>query len=305
MQKDNNIFKELLEISELLVKMTRVNFVYDTPPGYFENLPDQIMARVKKELPLNSADAELKSLSPFLSQLDKKDPYIVPENYFFQFPTAMMEMIQSSSAADLDVNEELKGLSTLLGQADKKNPYATPPGYFSELPENLAGSLRAISFVKEELEHVSPLSAQLQNEKTYTVPEGYFDGLATQVLEKIKSQPSEARVIPMRKKRGWLRYAVAAAVTGITLTVGILIYQSPTKTVDDPAVGLTKVSDQEISNFLNNEVVPITEPAINNNTTASIDFGESDIKDMLGDVSDNELQQYVNEQAGSKDLQTN
>lgn len=305
MKKANDISKELLEISELLGKMTRVNFVYEVPEGYFENLPEHIMNRLMGIQSALQVGDELKVLSTLLSQSEKINPYKTPEGYFFQFPAEMMQILRSSSAPDLNAKEELEGLSPLLSQLDKKNPYTAPPGYFSELPENLAGSLGAVSFVKEELEHFSPLSDKLRNEKTYSVPEGYFDGLAAQVLAKIKSEPSEARLVPMRKKRTWMRYAVAATVTGITLTVGILIYQTPKKTVDDPAVGLTKVSDQEISNFLNNQVIPMTEAATNNNTTASIDFGENDIKEILGDVSDNELQQYMNEQAGGKDSQTN
>ncbi|PWT70278.1 MAG: hypothetical protein C5B59_20960 [Bacteroidetes bacterium] len=306
MEKTNDISKELLEISELLGKMTRINFVYQVPAGYFENLPEQLISRLRQMRSASQVTDELKDLSPLLNQLEKKNPYEVPENYFFQFPAEMMQVLQSMSAPDLDAKKELEGLSTLLSQADKKNPYETPPGYFTDLPENLAGALRAVSFVKEELKHASPLSDQLRNEKTYSVPEGYFDGLAAEVLEKIKSQPSKARIIPMKEKRSWLKYAVAAAITGTILTVGILTYQMQNKPADDPAIGLTKVSDKEIADFLKNQVMPMTEPSNNNNnTTASIDFGENDIKDLLGDVSDNELQDYMNEQAGTRDIQTN
>jgi len=41
------------------------------------------------------------------------------------------------------------------------------------------------------------------------------------------------------------------------------------------------------------------------NSIASLDLNDNDADDMLADVSDNELQQYVNDNYGTKELTTN
>jgi hypothetical protein len=42
-----------------------------------------------------------------------------------------------------------------------------------------------------------------------------------------------------------------------------------------------------------------------NNSTATLDMNEGDVKSFLGDVSDNDLQQYMEEHGKADDLATN
>jgi hypothetical protein len=67
--------------------------------------------------------------------------------------------------------------------------------------------------------------------------------------------------------------------------------------------GLHKVSDQEILNYLDDQNSILAEPVPNN--TATLDMNDSDIKTLLGDVPDGELQQYMEEHGRANDIATN
>jgi hypothetical protein len=63
------------------------------------------------------------------------------------------------------------------------------------------------------------------------------------------------------------------------------------------------VSDQEILNYLDDQNSILAEPVPNN--TATLDMNDSDIKTLLGDVPDGELQQYMEEHGRANDIATN
>ena len=304
MQNRKDISNELLEISQLMAEMEAPKNPFEVPAGYFESLPGRIMERIKTAYS-GELKNEIEALSPLLSRLEKNNvPYAVPDNYFENFPEKLLSRIKAEKAKD--VVEELSLLCPLLSQADKKNPFSTPDGYFNELSDNLVEGVKAIEFVKDELENISPLMGGLSKKNVYTVPIEYFDTLAENILQRIKRSEQTAKIISFKKSRPWLKYAVAAVLTGVILTIGFLTFNKQNKTTDDPVAGLAKVSDQEIANYMDNHDIPLTEIP-NNNNTPILDFNESDINDLLADVSDNELEQYQydNGQAGEKDLITN
>ena len=301
MQNRNDIFNELLGISRLMTEINSKNNLYEVPAGYFESFADTVMNRIKTT-DSNPAKNETESLSPVISGIDKKKSlYNVPENYFETFPEKILARIKAEQAKD--ASEELAMLSPLLSKAGKKTPFATPEGYFNELSDNLVSGAKAISFVKDELETVHPLMSDLKNKSTYTVPEEYFNHLADTILHKAKNQ-QPAKIVSFKKVKTFLKYSVAAAVTGMVITIGLLTFNTKT-TVEDPATGLLKISDQEITNYIDNHNSPLAEAANNNTATASLDFNDNDVSELLGDVPDNELEAYANDHTGPKELITN
>jgi hypothetical protein len=124
----------------------------------------------------------------------------------------------------------------------------------------------------------------------YEVPSGYFDNLSQQVLTRV--QP--AKVIPMVRRR-WMKLAVAAVLTGM-IALGGYFYaiRGGDQTVDgNPAVAgqLKGVSNQELDEFIN-----LTDITIGSNQTASNQAPvKTDVKRMLKDVSDNELESFLNQ----------
>jgi len=257
---------------------------YQVPDGYFEGLAEQILARVKAET------------LPSVLQEAKQNPYAVPEGYFEGLPSIILNRVKTEA---LNSNEEIEAISPLLSQLKNKQPFSIPAGYFNDLAENITDGAKAIDVVNEELENLSPLMNELKQKKAYQVPEGYFDGLAEQVLEKAKSQKS-AKVVSIGFTRKLIRYAAAAVVAGLMIMGGWFYFNTPfTGTTDaltkvENEVNNTKlVTDQALQEYVENQSSSI-DPVV---STVSADIDENDLKEMLADISDEELQAYV-EQSG-------
>jgi hypothetical protein len=116
------------------------------------------------------------------------------------------------------------------------------------------------------------------------------------------------------RARSWMKYAVAAALTGLLVTAGIRVYHrdkqpavasggTGTDVTNTNTNTLAKISDQEILNYLEDQNEPLAETATN--STATLDINDSDVKDFLGDVPDAELQKYADETGSSKYPLTN
>ena len=272
--------------------------VYQTPPGYFDTLADQVMNHIKTEQ-FSSKNEGQEDLPSLMNKDAKETPFSAPAGYFEGFAEKMMARIKTTEAGS--VSEELETLSPLLSRIDKKMPFSIPVGYFDDLAENMTAGTKAIEFVNEELENLSPMMSRLKNKNVYETPAGYFDGLANTVLAKIKQQPQQAKVISINKKRSWLKYAVAAAVIGVIATSSILFFNRTVSSGNDPIQNLSKVSDQEMMNYLENQTTPAIS-ADASNSIASADINEVNAKDLLSEIPDDELQQYIDEHANSKDL---
>ena len=293
MQNKDNILEELRLISEFVAAIPRgVPAPYIVPEGYFEGLAGKVRESI-------------------LAQ--KQNPYTVPQGYFGEFAGKLLARIKAGQSGD--TREELSVLSPLLDRIDKKVPFEVPEGYFSNLTGNVLSGVQAIGFVNDELENLSPLMTGLRNKTVYGTPEGYFDNLADSVLDKLQRQASPAtagmaRVISMTDRRSrtknWLRYSVAAVATGLILTIGWMGFHSnaPTVSSDLVANNLSKVSDQEILNYLENQNIPLAETMANSSAT-TLDFSDADVKNSLGNVSDDELKQYLDNNDGTKDPVTN
>ena len=244
---------------------------------------------------------ELKQISPLVAGIGPVNPYHAPEGYFSSFAQQLMERIRINS---LDAKQELESLSPLLSSISKQVPYELPENYFTDLSDQALVGAKAIEFVNVELENLSPLMSSLKSKNVYEVPEGYFDSLAQKILVEARKQ-RPAKVIAFRPVRKVMRYAVAALVIGIMAVGGWFLQQQPTV---DPSVtkiesGIQKASDEEILNFIQNDEAPAPLGEAILNTDGEMD--ESDIKAMLADISDNELEQFANESTDQNNTLSN
>ena len=296
MENNTEIANELREISPNTAVIGNKN-VFFVPAGYFEDLPRLILERVKNEPPLQAAD----TASPgylFPDGLNFNNLHKIPEDYFQEFPEKLMSRIRESEQ-DLAITGEDEGEFPLLNRIDRKMPFSVPPAYFEGLTGQLFAGAQAIDggYGKE-----TPLLVQgVENKTPYAVPEGYFDQFAGSVLDRVKKVPL-ARVVSLRRKN-WVRYAAAAVVIGVIGGAGLLFFnkQITLKHVD-PIQNLSEVSEQEMMNYLENQGSP-TVAVDTTNSFASIDLNnDTDPKDLLNDIPDNELQQYIDEHVSAKDL---
>ncbi|OQP66793.1 hypothetical protein A3860_00005, partial [Niastella vici] len=241
-------------------------------------------------------------------QQANNNPYEVPQGYFDNLPAAILKRVKATAADN--ASEELEILSPVLSQLGKKMPFSTPAGYFSELSENAVAGAQAIDFVNGALENLSPVMNSLKEIQVYEVPAGYFEQLPGQVLQAAKAQ-QPAKVVSMSFTRRVIRYAAAAVVAGLVVTAGWLYFgHTGVKPGGDEktvvaAADLDSISDDMLEKYLENQTAAPAETAIAAATPAVEELGANNMKDMLADVTDADLQQYLEKYSSEKNIQTN
>ncbi len=236
----------------------------------------------------NAIHTELRTLGSGLAGVEPVVPYRVPGGYFDAFPAIMLNLCKMTSVEHPD--EELALISPLLSKLPKAMPYTVPEGYFSESqPGNEADELPAVL-------------KGLNNKNTYRVPESYFNELPGIITT--RATKPEGKVVTGAFSRNIFKYAVAAVITGIALTTGYFVFEKrsdPQQLVSDTKLKekASQASDEDIINYLRNVPLPnVTDPAI----TGEFEIKDDAILELLADVTDEELQQYMQVQTGSKIL---
>lgn len=219
---------------------------------------------------------ELKELNSSLSAGSNGTPYYVPEGYFEGFAASVMSKINEAS---ISASDEISELSPLLAGLSKNNPYSVPSGYFSTSLETLPGIIS---------EEDSLILSFVEKDQPYEVPLGYFASFPDKVMEKVGDR--KTKVVSFGKQK-WMRLAVAAMVTGIIAISGITYFNrgSDVKAGNDPvAVEINKASTEELNAFITTtSVIPAEENSTAQNT--------ADVKELLEDVSDKELEAFLDQ----------
>lgn len=329
MNVKNDILEELRSLSALVATISHET-PYRAPEGYFLSFPSVVLERVQPSLIKTARDFQR------VAGLTTSKPltFNVPEGYFEGFAQQVLNRIKAGSGPSTGTGEE-EMLPAILIQARGINPYSVPEGYFDGL---------------------SPILAVLKDRNPYLVPAGYFNALADEISSKTREQRelshsmvaagadaadsngrlelseedngrSKARVIGLGKRMSWMKYAAAAVVAGLIVTVGWLRWHpaSPSATQTQLAAvvpsatpaeiikNLSRVSDAELQNYLVDQDTTLAQPVGNIGTMATADMDNSELLDMndtslktlLGDVSDGELKQYMDEHGGAGDIATN
>jgi hypothetical protein len=289
MEERNEISVELSALSAVVSGISRQT-PYRVPVGYFDQVPVTAISRVATQ----------------------SRTFQVPEGYFDGFAAQVLTRIKAGST-------ELSGsteLPPVFSRISRVTPYQVPEGYWEELSPLLAVLRDRPAYALPEgyFDELSPVLTVAHDRSTYGVPEGYFAGLAGQILEKVAEPVTAARVIPMERsetgkvlKGNWWKYSSVASIAACLL----LIFSWPQvdnklsdrSTAPDITRALQKVSDQEMQAYLDDQRALLADAP--NNSTATLDMNEGDVKSFLGDVSDNDLQQYMEEHGKADDLATN
>lgn len=294
----NEISVELSAISALVGGIGRQT-PYRAPVGYFDRFPAAAMDRINGSSSVVPGSPIVPGFSivPGSPIPPTQSPaFQVPDGYFDGLAAQVLARIKAgASTANVGqdkVSSVEDELPPVFNRLSRITPYQVPEGYWEEL---------------------SPLLAVLRDKAAYAVPEGYFAALAGQILEKVV-EPVGAKVIPMEGastgkvlKGNWWKYSSVASIAACLL----LIFSWPqvrNKASEGNVTamisqGLQKVSDQEIETYLDDQHSLITDPL--DNSTATLDMNEGEVKSVLGDVSDKDLQQYMEEHEKADDLATN
>ena len=243
----------------------------------------------------NTIQDELNELNSGLDSGLNNTPYSVPEGYFDGLATAVLAKIKGEQT--VSASEEIAQLSPLLAGISKTLPYEVPEGFFQS---NL-DDVRAFTSEDEE----SLVLSFIDKEMPYEVPAGYFANLPSQMLEKLNQR---GKVVPM--KRRWMRLAVAAAFIGLVALSGILYFNNrggqSTTTGNGSvpvAVELKKVSTDELNDFIKNTTIDVNDdkaPVTAKNHTSKKEAGN-----LLDDVSDKELDAFLNQMPTDAEVDIN
>jgi len=159
----------------------------------------------------NEIQNELSALSPTLAAIPATNVFRVPDNYFNELPSSMLQLVQ----ADI-----IPSFSNI-----KQSGQSVPEGYFDGLANSILAKIKKESAVSplEEMQDLSPAIAAIGNENIFRVPSGYFDHVAEEALQNVAPV---AKVMEIKKRPAIVKYLAAAAITGI---LGLSIFNLATK----------------------------------------------------------------------------
>lgn len=233
---------------------------------------------------------ELNELKSPLATLAFQNIYAVPDGYFEGLINQVLSRIKALEA--IDAAEELKYLSPLLSNTPKQIPYNIPQGYFEGLEEKLMQSVRESNdyqTVTDELDTLSPLLSSLKKQIPYIVPQGYFETLIPQENNKTDKPKSTIVSITSRK---WFRFAAAAVITGAIAMAGFMFNKKDSVDPGKNSYGWVKKNTKKVSTEKLEEFVELTET---DRLVALTDNKVQNVKDLIKDVPENEIQSLIND----------
>ncbi|MGI8635204.1 MAG: hypothetical protein ACR2KZ_07355, partial [Segetibacter sp.] len=139
---------------------------------------------------------ELKEISPLLSQIENKNPYIIASSYFNELSEVVLKKIN----ADDEVFPSFTRI----------NPYAAPSSYFDNLSNNIIERInleRCNNEVFAEMEEIAPFLNTISKASVYSIPPRYFNEL---VVSNNATVERSSKILYFRSSKKILSYAIAA-----------------------------------------------------------------------------------------------
>ena len=242
---------------------------------------------------------ELKELQSRLADSTPENIYTLPEGYFDGLADQVMRRIKALETTN--AVDELTFLSPVLSQLSKKMPYTIPAGYFEEMETSLISSVSTDGqSAKEELKTLSPLLSGLKKELPYSVPVGYFESLG----ENRASAKTETKIVSLGSRK-WIRFAAAAVVTGIIVTTGYFFLSRDKVSVDSNSYKWVKVNTKKVSTEKIDEFIQLTQEEKSGQGTIAAVEKNLDIKELVKDIPEKEIQNLLNDTELLDDAETN
>jgi hypothetical protein len=251
--RDNDIANELQEIIPDAQWTTLKPSFGGVPAGYFEQLPGQILRKVRTA----EVQEELETLSPLLAGLPKSFPLSVPPDYFEQLSQQLFQHIDTEQQAQPDTEE----VSSFLAGMPKVFPMSPPAGYFDQLDAVIMARIAATEGttatasakdVGEELEALSPMLAGIPKTMPLSVPAGYFDQLSANIVSGVTGGLTPVHTPGIRRinARRYMRWAVAACFIALASVSTLFFIRDKYHATNAMESSLANVTDQEIMEYL-------------------------------------------------------
>jgi hypothetical protein len=270
-----DVMEELNSLSSSLADAPQV-FPFTVPQGYFEQLPQRIIALVNEELEPLTGYSRTSPLTP------------PPDGYFTGLAAGILQKVKMEEE---EIVAPFAGIS-------KSNPFSLPEGYFEQFATQVMQKVRS-GEVADELAELSPLLADAPKSMPYSVPAGYFDQLDTRLATAMEP---DTKVVPLRPRRmSVYKWAAAACMIILAGTSTMLYMQHHTietrsaATISLAEASLSDVSDQEIVEYLQSHMDAFDKEDLVGYTAAS---AESDNASLPAGLSEEDIESYL-ENTGS------
>jgi len=164
-----------------------------------------------------------------------------------------------------DIKNELKEIAPTLSERVSTNPFKVPENYFDALPQNTLQHVKGVNALVESVNDESNVSNTCPpGRNPFETPKEYFNELPNEILQRVKSEPKVVALAPSRWKNS---LSIAAAVAALFLmSVPMLRNQNiiDTNSTKPVATNVTmeQVSDEELYNYLTNDVGTVHEEEI-------------------------------------------
>ena len=216
-------------------------------------------------------------------------PYTVPVGYF----DALSEMI-------------LERIS--IGLPNKVNVFTVSEKYFKELPDAILQVVRHLE-VDDELHEVAPFLQSIPKTNPYQTKASPLVDVQAIMNHQAEGDSGKVVTMPAVRKNLWMRYVAAAVMIGV-LVIAAFIYNSNQTLTSintdsyarmDVSNEISKISEEELTNYLSSAEKLVIATA----DRESLQIDElPDVNDHLDYMSDDELNQYLEESTESTTTET-
>ena len=261
------------------------NMPFEIPASYFENSAEEFLAAAL------AAQAQQDSALTFSKNL----PQDVPDGYFDALPQKLVAEISSIP----DSESFLKSISNNAAKPE------TPNGYFDGLANEV---ISRINSTDEDVDTDTSFLDAIDKQMPFELPQGYFETLPATIQPHQTVEGAAAKLAPKpemklnRYKRSskWTT-SLAAAWVLMIFGLGATWMLSPDQNEGNSKqlayAMLNAVSDEDIENYIENEIENFDVYSLMENASASnLDGNKSQIFDaenLLNDISSEDIDAYL------------
>jgi len=226
--------------------------------------------------PISEISSELQGLSPVLASVPRVNIFSVPDGYFNQLSTNVLNMIKTEEThfsrkepftssvpegyfdglagsimariRNLEaesVENETSHISAIVASISRENIYKVPQGYFEKLYDSIMSNVSQGESAKQEIFRLSSTIASIGNENVFSVPDAYFESLDFLITQRL---PVPAKVVEMPRRKSIVRYMAAAVITGLLgISMFSLFNNRPDNNTASPDVEVMAEANKIIS----------------------------------------------------------
>ncbi|MCX2572939.1 hypothetical protein [Pedobacter sandarakinus] len=202
--------------------------------------------------------------APSLAALDRRNPYLVPDQYFEDAEAAIKSEIYLS---------DLKSKTS-------ETTFSVPHGYFEDLAERIETNVK--------------LSQVQLTDNSFAVPDGYFESLQQRIADKVSLTVPvrHAKIIPLWK-RSFVKYA-SAACFAIIASFGAYYYQNSTPMPAMQTQSADLANDQMLYDIDESTIIEHLETQSSQSTNANSASDTEMENYILSNFSSSDLSQELN-----------